>query len=126
MTNLLLLIGAGLFSKAVGSFQTHAFDNLVGSNVDDTNGDGPGTYPVKGNVWHLDCCNPDNIFDGQGWSIFNAILGWTNNATGMYAFSFSILLLKYNNKFFFDSSWNYSLICVLLACRYRGTCLHQI
>ena len=86
MTNLLLLIGAGLFSKAVGSFQTHAFDNLVGSNIDDTNGDGPGTYTVKGNVWHLDCCSPENVMDGQGWSIFNAILGWTNNATGMYSF----------------------------------------
>jgi len=81
MTNLLLLIGAGLFSKAVGSFETHAFDNIVGSNIDDTGGDGAGTYPVKGNVWHLDCCNPENHLDGQGWSIFNAIFGWTNNAT---------------------------------------------
>jgi len=81
MTNFLLLIGAGLFSKAVGSFETHAFDTLVGSNVDDTAGDGPGTYPVKGNVWHLDCCDPENQSDGQGWSIFNAIFGWTNNAT---------------------------------------------
>jgi len=81
MTNLLLLIGAGLFSKAVGSFQAHAFNNIVGSHVDDTAGDGPGTYQVQGNVWHLDCCSPENKLDGQGWSIFNAILGWTNNAT---------------------------------------------
>ena len=88
MTNLLLLIGAGLFSKAVGSFQTHAFNNIVGSNIDDTAGDGPGTYQVQGNVWHLDCCNPENKLDGQGWSIFNAIFGWTNNATCMFKFLF--------------------------------------
>lgn len=87
MTNLLLLIGAGLFSRAVGSFESHAFANLVGSNIDDTNGDGPGTYPVQGNVWHLDCCNPENNLDGQGWSIFNAIFGWTNNATCNVYFS---------------------------------------
>jgi high-affinity iron transporter len=81
MTNFLLLIGAGLFSKGVGSFQTHAFNTLLGTNIDDTGGDGPGTYRVQGNVWHLDCCNPENNMDGQGWSIFNAILGWTNSAT---------------------------------------------
>lgn len=98
MTNLLLLIGAGLFSKAVGSFESHAFANLVGSNIDDTGGDGPGTYPVKGNVWHLDCCNPENNLDGQGWSIFNAILGWTNNATCMW---FYIFHLFFKTFFFF-------------------------
>ena len=79
MTNFLLLIGAGLFSKGVGSFETHAFNVLLGTNADDAGGNGPGTYRVQGNVWHLDCCSPEN---GQGWSIFNAILGWTNNATG--------------------------------------------
>ena len=104
MTNLLLLIGAGLFSKAVGSFETHAFVNIVGSNIDDTGGDGPGTYPVKGNVWHLDCCNPENKIDGQGWSIFNAIFGWTNNATCMcfYAFAlFNSSKVYISNVFFF-------------------------
>ncbi|GJJ10820.1 hypothetical protein Clacol_005048 [Clathrus columnatus] len=74
MTNFLLLIGAGLFSKAVGNFETHAFDKLVGAMVDDTGGDGPGSYEVDGNVWHLDCCNPENNLDGQGWSIFNALV----------------------------------------------------
>ncbi|KDR68424.1 hypothetical protein GALMADRAFT_257144 [Galerina marginata CBS 339.88] len=81
MTNLLLLIGAGLFSKAVGSFERHAFNTLLGAEIDDTGGDGPGSYKVQGNVWHLDCCNPENKLDGQGWSIFNAIFGWTNSAT---------------------------------------------
>ncbi|KAF8886133.1 iron permease FTR1 family-domain-containing protein [Infundibulicybe gibba] len=81
MTNFLLLIGAGLFSKAVGAFEKNAFNVLLGADVDDAGGDGPGSYPVKGNVWHLNCCNPDNVTDGQGWSIFNAIFGWTNNGT---------------------------------------------
>ncbi|KAF8588812.1 Ftr1 protein [Ramaria rubella] len=81
MTNLLLLIGSGLFSKAIGFFQTHAFNVLLGADVDDSGGDGPGSYEVTGNVWHLDCCNPENDLDGQGWSIFNALFGWTNSAT---------------------------------------------
>ncbi|KIL62862.1 hypothetical protein M378DRAFT_12519 [Amanita muscaria Koide BX008] len=81
MTNLLLLIGAGLFSKAVWSFERYRWEQFLGGNSDDSLGDGPGTYPVQGNVWHLDCCNPENKFDGQGWSIFYAIFGWTNSAT---------------------------------------------
>ncbi|TFK41496.1 Ftr1 protein [Crucibulum laeve] len=81
MTNFLLLIGAGLFSKAVGAFQENAYNHLLGMDVDDAGGDGPGSYLVQGNVWHLDCCNPDSKLDGMGWSIFGAIFGWTNNAT---------------------------------------------
>lgn len=81
MTNFVLLIGAGLFSRAVGSFQENAFNRLLGADVDDAGGDGPGSYRVQGNVWHLDCCNPEDNLDGQGWTIFNAIFGWTNNAT---------------------------------------------
>ncbi|KAJ7098324.1 iron permease FTR1/Fip1/EfeU [Mycena epipterygia] len=81
MTNLLLLIGAGLFSRAVWAFEEHAFNKLLGADVDDSGGDGPGSFRVQGNVWHLDCCNPDDNLDGQGWSIFNAIFGWTNSAT---------------------------------------------
>jgi len=81
MTNLLLLIGAGLFSRAVWAFQENAFNHLLGADVDDAGGDGPGSFRVQGNVWHLDCCNPEDNFDGEGWSIFNAIFGWTNSAT---------------------------------------------
>ncbi|PPQ73714.1 hypothetical protein CVT26_010845 [Gymnopilus dilepis] len=81
MTNFVFLIGAGLFSRAVGSFERNAFNHLLGADVDDAGGDGPGSFRVQGNVWHLDCCNPENNLDGQGWSIFNAIFGWTNSAT---------------------------------------------
>jgi high-affinity iron transporter len=81
VTNLLLLIGAGLFSKAAWSFERYRWERFLGINSDDSLGDGPGTFPVQGNVWHLDCCNPEAAFNGQGWSIFNAIFGWTNSAT---------------------------------------------
>ena len=53
----------------------------VGGEVDDTGGDGPGSFNVHGSVWHLDCCNPENNFDNGGWQIFNALFGWTNSAT---------------------------------------------
>ena len=53
----------------------------LGADVDDAGGDGPGSFDVRGNVWHLNCCNPENNFDNDGWSIFNAIFGWTNSAT---------------------------------------------
>ncbi|KNZ81593.1 Plasma membrane iron permease [Termitomyces sp. J132] len=78
MTNFILLIGAGLFSKAVGSFEQQVFNTLLGADVDDSGGTGPGSYRVQGNVWHLNCCSPEDAF---GWSIFSAIFGWTNNAT---------------------------------------------
>lgn len=50
-------------------------------DVDDTRGDGPGSFNVLGMVWHLNCCNPENNFDSDGWTIFSAIFGWTNTAT---------------------------------------------
>ena len=52
----------------------------IGGETDNT-GDGPGTFDVRGNVWHLNCCNPGNILDGNGWLIFGALTGWTNSAT---------------------------------------------
>lgn len=80
MTNLLLLIGAGLFSKAVGNFEMHEFSVLLGQDIDDAGGTGPGSYDVRGNVWHLDCCDSSDR-TGQGWTIFTAIFGWSNNAS---------------------------------------------
>ncbi|KAJ3572927.1 hypothetical protein NP233_g2756 [Leucocoprinus birnbaumii] len=80
MTNFLLLIGAGLFSKAVRNFEGRAFSMLLGADADDAVGTGPGSYDVRGNVWHLDCCASSNSSD-QGWSIFSAIFGWNNNGT---------------------------------------------
>ena len=78
MMNLILLIGAGLFSKCVWSFQQYAFNQFLGASVDDTSGNGPGTYDIRGNVWHLDCCNPET---DEGWGVFNSVFGWQNTAT---------------------------------------------
>lgn len=77
MTNLLLLVGAGLFSKAFWAFEENAFQKIVGASIDDTGGTGPGSYDVRGNVWHLNCCSTST----GGWQIFNGILGWQNSAT---------------------------------------------
>jgi hypothetical protein len=51
----------------------------IGGDTDST-GDGPGTFDVRGSVWHLNCCNPENNIDGNGWLIFGALTGWTNSA----------------------------------------------
>ncbi|KAJ1304661.1 hypothetical protein OPQ81_005800 [Rhizoctonia solani] len=79
-TSFLLLIGAGLFSKSVGAFERYKFNTKVGSDVAEA-GNGPGSYDVVGNIWHLNCCNPENKTDALGWSIFNAIFGWSNNGS---------------------------------------------
>ncbi|KZT60049.1 iron permease FTR1 family protein [Calocera cornea HHB12733] len=79
-TCILFLVGAGLFSRAVGYFQTFVFNQGVGADVEEL-GDGPGSYNVHGAVWHLTYGNPENTQTGGGWSIFNAILGWNNTAT---------------------------------------------
>ncbi|CAE6469737.1 unnamed protein product [Rhizoctonia solani] len=79
-TSLLLLIGAGLMSKAIGAFERHRFNVMVGGDVAEA-GDGPGSFDVIGNIWHLDCCNPENKLDAKGWAVFNAILGWSNNGS---------------------------------------------
>jgi high-affinity iron transporter len=53
----------------------------LGADVDDAGGNGPGSYDVRGNVWHLACCNPEAADASQGWMIFGAVFGWTNSAT---------------------------------------------
>ncbi|GAA5824926.1 hypothetical protein JCM3770_002295 [Rhodotorula araucariae] len=80
-TNVLFLLGAGLFSKTVLFFQIYTYNKGVGGDVAET-GDGPGSFdPTTGLVWHLPYGNPENQLDTKGWSIFNSILGWTNKAT---------------------------------------------
>ncbi|CAE6417239.1 unnamed protein product [Rhizoctonia solani] len=79
-TSFLFLIGAGLFSKSVGAFERYKFNTKVGGDVAEA-GNGPGSYDVVGNVWHLNCCNPENKTDALGWSIFSAIFGWSNNGS---------------------------------------------
>ncbi|GAA5852724.1 hypothetical protein JCM8547_002604 [Rhodosporidiobolus lusitaniae] len=80
-TNILFLLGSGLFSKAVGYFQIYVYNTGVGGDVAET-GSGPGSFdPTYGVVWHLVYGSPEDNTATDGYSIFNAILGWTNNAT---------------------------------------------
>ncbi|TXT15962.1 hypothetical protein VHUM_00465 [Vanrija humicola] len=81
-TTILFLIGAGLASRGVGFLEYYVFAKGVGGDVAET-GDGPGSFQVKNNVWHLTYGNPEtgSPTTNGGWQIFNAILGWNNTAT---------------------------------------------
>ena len=52
-TNVLFLLGAGLFSKGVAGFNQNAFNTLVGAGDIGELGAGPGSYNVVGSVWQL-------------------------------------------------------------------------
>ncbi len=130
MTNVILIIGAGLFSKSVGSFEKNTFNHLsvlflcfsvasvadapnsIGGDTDGTK-DGPGTFYVRGNVWHLDCCNPENRIDGNGWLIFGALTGWTNNATSKPLSTPSVAPTHLVSR-----SWHRGILCNLLVSRH--------
>ncbi|KAL1413070.1 high-affinity iron permease [Vanrija albida] len=81
-TTILFLIGAGLASRGVGFLQYYVFAKGVGGDVAET-GDGPGSYQVAGNVFHLTYGNPESgsPTTNGGWQIFNALFGWNNTAT---------------------------------------------
>lgn len=51
-TCLLYLIGAGLFSRAVWSFEQQKWNKLVGGDAAET-GAGPGSYDIDSSVWHV-------------------------------------------------------------------------
>jgi hypothetical protein len=44
-------------------------------------GTGPGSYPLDGNIWHLDCCNPEDKTSGDGWAVLGSLIGWSNNGS---------------------------------------------
>ncbi|KAI0249054.1 hypothetical protein BJV78DRAFT_1230925 [Lactifluus subvellereus] len=81
MTNFIPLIDSGLFSKAVKSFQSYEFNRLLGAHADCLSRDGPGTFDVRGNVWHLDCRNTENYLDCKSCLLSGTLFGWTNSAT---------------------------------------------
>ncbi|KAJ4315698.1 high-affinity iron permease [Fusarium piperis] len=78
-TCLLYLVGAGLFSRSVWSFEMAKWNEYIGGEADEF-GYGPGSYDIDQSVWHVNCCASTDTIQ-NGWSIFNAILGWTNSAT---------------------------------------------
>jgi hypothetical protein len=70
-TNILFLLGAGLFSKAIGDFLIYVYNTGVGGDVGET-GSGPGSFdPTYGTVWHLTYGNPEDNTSTDGYSIFN-------------------------------------------------------
>ncbi|KAK3314753.1 putative iron transferase [Apodospora peruviana] len=90
-TCLLYLVAAGLFSRAVWSFEQQKWSKLLGGDVTET-GSGAGSYDVDNTVWHVDCCSP-YVNGGNGWGFFNAILGWTNSATYGSVISYNLYWL---------------------------------
>jgi len=87
-TCLLYLVAAGLFSRAVWSFQNAAWSKVIGGDASET-GSGPGSYDIDQSVWHVNFGNPE-INGGSGWGIFNAILGWQNSATYGSVISYNV------------------------------------
>ncbi|KAG0164349.1 high-affinity iron permease [Apophysomyces sp. BC1034] len=80
-TVILYLVAAGLMSRAVGFFETNAWNKIIGGeSVEESGTVIP--YKVTTAVWHVSWGNPENLTGGTGgWQIFNAILGWNNTAT---------------------------------------------
>ncbi|KAF4964364.1 hypothetical protein FZEAL_10876 [Fusarium zealandicum] len=78
-TCLLYLVGAGLFSRSVWSFEQQKWNEFIGGEAAEF-GFGPGSYDIDQSVWHINCCTSTEQ-NQNGWGIFNAILGWTNSAT---------------------------------------------
>ncbi|EST09737.1 Iron permease FTR1 [Kalmanozyma brasiliensis GHG001] len=79
-TCFLLLIAAGMASRAVYYLQFYTYVRLVGDSAAES-GDGPGSYDARGYVWHFNYGNPENNKGGTGWGILNSLVGWNNTAT---------------------------------------------
>ncbi|KAL4980876.1 iron permease FTR1/Fip1/EfeU [Aspergillus desertorum] len=96
-TCFLYLVAAGLFSRAVGYFETNTWNHIIGGDAYET-GSGPGSYDIRQSVWHVNCCNPE-LNGGGGWGIFNALFGWTNSATYGSVLSYNlywiVIILSY-------------------------------
>ncbi|KAH6570911.1 hypothetical protein BASA50_001252 [Batrachochytrium salamandrivorans] len=72
----LLLISDGLLVKAIGNFEDYTWSKTINLEADDV---GTGAFDPRINVWHFDCCSPED--KTQGWGVFNSVLGWRNNAS---------------------------------------------
>lgn len=55
-TCLLYLVAAGLFSRAVWSFEQQQWNKLVGGDAAEA-GAGPGSYDIDKSVWHVNVSN---------------------------------------------------------------------
>ncbi|WFD32007.1 hypothetical protein MSPP1_003049 [Malassezia sp. CBS 17886] len=81
-SSILLVITAGMLSRAVYYFEFYKYVQKVGDAAAES-GNGPASYDALNYVWHIDCCNPEDQTDngGSGWSILNSLVGWNNTAT---------------------------------------------
>ncbi|MBW0490439.1 hypothetical protein O181_030154 [Austropuccinia psidii MF-1] len=79
-TIFLMYIAAGLITKSVWYFTMYRFIRSVGGDVAEA-GDGPGSFPVNGYIWHLNYGNPENKLSAGGWMIFAGVFGWNNTGT---------------------------------------------
>lgn len=55
-TCLLYLVGAGLFSRSVWSFEMARWNEYIGGEADEF-GNGPGSYDIDQSVWHVNVSN---------------------------------------------------------------------
>ncbi|KAA1088708.1 high-affinity iron permease [Puccinia graminis f. sp. tritici] len=76
----LMYVGAGLITKAAWYFKMYTFIRSVGGDAAEA-GDGPGSFPVDGYIWHLDYGNPENKLAAGGWMIFAGVFGWNNTGS---------------------------------------------
>lgn len=79
-TCMLLIIAAGMASRAVFYLQMFQYIQKVGDAVAE-GGDGPGSYDANNYIWHIDYANPEANSGGTGWGILNSLTGWNNTGT---------------------------------------------
>ncbi|ODO03380.1 iron ion transporter [Cryptococcus wingfieldii CBS 7118] len=77
---LLFYIGAGLCSRSAYALERQYFINHVGAAAAES-GNGPGSYRVKGNIWHLTWWDPEPG-SGDNWAqVAQAVVGWNNTGS---------------------------------------------
>lgn len=114
MTSFPLLIGAGLFPKAIWSFQDTERIKLIGAFSDDAGGTGLGSYDVRSNIWHLDCYSTSR----RSWSPLSHI--WQNSAICKLCLPLAPQSIDH------VISEQHAFIRVLLASCYRRTGVLQV
>lgn len=74
-------LSTGLFARGVARLEQYPFILKVGGDILES-GSGPGSYDVKGNVFHFnqDWLNPE--IKTNGWAMLAAaVVGWSNNGS---------------------------------------------
>ncbi|PVU90171.1 hypothetical protein BB559_004748 [Furculomyces boomerangus] len=74
-TVLLYLMGSAMFSNSIKFLESYVFGRETSIDADTGY-----IFQINKSVWMLNCCNPNDPGNG-GYQIFQALLGWTNNAT---------------------------------------------